>query len=115
MTAHQHTLRTALGLVLAAGAIAPAAASAQNSTAPTNANAAARVREGAGFVSSPARPYGGDAAVRVVVRTSGGFDWGDAMIGAAGGVGLSMLGLATALGATSRRSRRWSKPADVTS
>ena len=38
--------------------------------------------------------------------SSRGFDWGDAGIGAAGGIGLSILGLAGALTLTHRRGRR---------
>ena len=37
---------------------------------------------------------------------SGGFDWGDAGIGAAGGVALSILGLGSALAASGRRAGR---------
>ena len=109
MTLHHPTLKTALGLVLAAGAIAPTAASAELHRGQASPRGQ-RLR-----VESCAAVRRGSGGPRRHVRTSGGFDWGDAMIGAAGGVGLSMLGLATALGATSRRSRRWSKPADVTS
>ncbi len=43
--------------------------------------------------------------VRIVERPSG-FDWGDAGIGVAGGVALSMLGLGGALAASQRRTRR---------
>ena len=38
--------------------------------------------------------------------SSRGFDWGDAGIGAAGGIGLSILGLAGVLTLTHRRGRR---------
>jgi hypothetical protein len=38
--------------------------------------------------------------------SSRGFDWGDAGIGAGGGIGLSILGLAGALTLTQRRGRR---------
>jgi hypothetical protein len=43
-----------------------------------------------------------------VVRVSdhSGFDWGDAGIGAAGGLGLAMLGLGGAIVVSQRRSRR---------
>jgi hypothetical protein len=37
---------------------------------------------------------------------SAGFDWGDAGIGAAGGVALSILGLGSALAVSGRRTRR---------
>ena len=38
--------------------------------------------------------------------SAGGFDWGDAGIGAAGGVGLSIVGVGGLLAASSRRARR---------
>ena len=37
---------------------------------------------------------------------SAGFDWGDAGIGAAGGVALSILGIGSALAISGRRTRR---------
>jgi hypothetical protein len=37
---------------------------------------------------------------------SGGFDWGDAGVGAAGGFALSMLGIGGVLATTQRRARR---------
>jgi hypothetical protein len=56
---------------------------------------------------------GGDAGTvaipQPVVRvemTKGGFDWGDAGIGAAGGLALSMIGLGGVLGAAQYRTRR---------
>ncbi len=45
------------------------------------------------------------AVVRVQVPASG-FDWGDAGIGAAGGLALSMIGLGGALAVSQRRTRR---------
>ena len=45
----------------------------------------------------------------------GGFDWGDAGIGAAGGLALAMLGLAGALTLSQRRARRSSRSAALTS
>ena len=44
-----------------------------------------------------------------IVRVSspnGGFDWGDAGIGAAGGIALSMIGMGSALAVSARRARR---------
>jgi hypothetical protein len=49
----------------------------------------------------------------VIVRTgpaSSGFDWGDAGIGAAGGLALSMIGLGGALAVSQRRTRRTGHP-----
>ena len=45
------------------------------------------------------------AVVRIQTPQSG-FDWGDAGIGAAGGIALSMIGLGGALGVSHRRARR---------
>ena len=95
MTTHRHAVKATLGLMLAVGAIAPAAASARFDQNPV-------------FVAQPAsQPTAVQPAVQVVrVSASGGFDWGDAGIGAAGGLGLSMLGVAGSLGVTRRRDRR---------
>ena len=41
-----------------------------------------------------------------VTAPSGGFDWGDAGIGAGGGVALSILDLGSALAVSDRRTRR---------
>lgn len=48
---------------------------------------------------------GSPMTVRVVARDSG-FDWGDAGIGAAGGVALSMIGVGGALSLSHHRTRR---------
>jgi hypothetical protein len=52
----------------------------------------------------------GPAVVRSVVvpvaRPKGGFDWGDAGIGAAAAIGLAMLGVAGAFALSQRRARR---------
>ena len=102
MTSHAHRLRTATALALALGAIAPTAASARVALDPT----------------PQASPPSSEPTSQVI-RTSapGGFDWGDAGIGAAGGVGLAMLGVAGALVITGahRSDRRplqprWSPP-----
>ena len=52
--------------------------------------------------------------VRIVAH-DGGFDWGDAGIGVAGGVALSMLGLGGALATSQRRTRRSARSATLTS
>jgi hypothetical protein len=41
-----------------------------------------------------------------VTARNSGFDWGDAGIGAAGGLALSMVGLGGALAVSQRRTRR---------
>jgi hypothetical protein len=51
------------------------------------------------------RPVGPQATV-VPTAQSGGFDWGDAGIGAAGGVALSVLGLGGTLAVSQHRTRR---------
>jgi hypothetical protein len=54
--------------------------------------------------------------VRVTTpKAANGFDWGDAGIGAAAGVALSMIGLGGALAVSQRRTRRSSGSAAVTS
>jgi hypothetical protein len=52
--------------------------------------------------------------VHVTARNSG-FDWGDAGIGAAGGIALSMVGLGGALAVSQRRPRRTRHAPAVTS
>jgi hypothetical protein len=83
---------TALTLVLSA--IAPAAATAK----PVGPDPS-----GASF-AIPQTPI-----VRVTAP-SGGFDWGDAGIGAAGGLALSMLGIGAALTLSQRRTRHPNRP-----
>jgi hypothetical protein len=70
---HNHPVKTALALALACGAIAPAAASAM----PLRAD--------------PPLPANEPSVQLVEVSGHQGFDWGDAGIGAAAGLGLSML------------------------
>jgi hypothetical protein len=76
MTAHNHKIKSALALALAAVAVAPAAASAK---------------------PLPADPPGWPASTPTIqlvqAPPSSGFDWGDAGIGAAGGLGLTMLAM----------------------
>jgi hypothetical protein len=93
-----HQIKTTLALALAVGAVAPAAASARLDLNPP------RTRT----TPSP-RP-----TVQIVrVSAAGGFDWGDAGIGAAGALGLSMLGVGGGIVVTTRRRRtpRTSSPA----
>jgi hypothetical protein len=55
------------------------------------------------------------APMRIVyVSDRYGFDWGDAGIGAAGGFGLSMLGLGGALAVSQRGTHRETRSAAVT-
>lgn len=100
MTSHNHRLKTTLGLALALGTIAPSAASARLELNPP-----------------PATPTRSTQPAVQVVRVSapGGFDWGDAGIGAAGGLGLSMLAMGGGLVVTQRRGRRLNGSAATTS
>jgi hypothetical protein len=99
MSPHNHPIKTTLAVTLALGAIAPAVASAGHELNPT-----------ATPTPTPSEP-----TVQVVqVPTPGGFDWGDASIGAAGGFGLSMLAIGGGLVITQRRGRRPSGPAAAT-
>jgi hypothetical protein len=109
MSPHNHPLKTTLALTLALGAIAPTAASARvDLNSPP-----------AGFAinSPPAKTTQSPQPAVQIVRlpAPGGFDWGDAGIGAAGGFGLSMLAIGGGLVITQRRDRRTSGPAAVTS
>jgi hypothetical protein len=84
---HQIKPALALALTLALGAAVPAAASARLDLNPQRAP------------STSPRP-----AVQIVrVSAPGGFDWGDAAIGAAGALGLSMLALGGGAVITARR------------
>jgi hypothetical protein len=49
--------------------------------------------------------------VRVNAPSNIGFDWGDAGIGAAGGLAVSMLSIGAGLAISQRRERRWSASA----
>ena len=84
-----HQIKTTLALAVVLGAIAPAPASARFELNPRPAR------------STPSQP-----AVQIVrVSAPGGFDWGDASIGAAGGLGLSMVAIGGGLVIAARRSR----------
>ena len=97
---HPVPIKTTLALALALGAIAPAGALAKLDLTPTAATT----------TTSP------QPAVQIVrVPAPGGFDWGDAGIGAAGGLGLSMLAIGGGLVIAQRRDRRPSGPAAATS
>ncbi len=58
---------------------------------------------------------GTPAAIVHVTAGDSGFDWGDAAIGAGGGIALTMIGLAAALAASQRRTRRASRATAPTS
>jgi hypothetical protein len=70
------------------------------SSAATTSGPRSEVVSGGGYGSGTAAPV-----VRVT-SPSTGFDWGDAGIGAAGGIALSMIGLGGALAVSQNRGRR---------
>jgi hypothetical protein len=85
-----HHLKKATALTLALGAIVPATATAKPiGPDPTGAS-----------YTIPQTPV-----VRIIAPASG-FDWGDAGIGAAGGLALSMTAVGAGLALSQRRSRR---------
>ena len=104
MTTHHHAIKATLGLMLAVGAIAPAAASARFDQNPV-------------FVPPPAsQPTAVQPAVQVIrVSAGGSFNWGDAGIGAAGGLGLSILAVGGGLVFTQRRGHRSGRSAQAAS
>jgi hypothetical protein len=66
---------------------------------------AASTRAAVQAAQASAPPSTPPAIVRVTAH-SNGFDWGDAGIGAAGGVALSMIGLGGTLAVSQHRNRR---------
>ena len=84
-----HHLKKATALALALGAIAPATAA-----------AARPVDSGGASLTVPQSPV-----VRITTPASG-FDWGDAGIGAAGGLALAILGVGGGLVISHQRPRR---------
>jgi hypothetical protein len=90
-------IKKATALALALGATVPAVAS-------------------AGPIGSDATPFTAHATpiVHITVPASG-FDWGDAGIGAAGGVAIAALGVGGALVITQRRAHHPHRPVGPTS
>jgi hypothetical protein len=86
MTGGDHRIKTTLALALTLGAIGPAAAQARPQ--PT------------------AGPPAGDTPQVIVSSAPRGFDWGDAGIGAAAGLGLSMAAVGGGLFVVGRRRPR---------
>jgi apolipoprotein N-acyltransferase len=82
---YNHRISKALAVALATGAVAPAGASA--------------------MLPPPDPPQPAHSTTVELVRVSGhsGFDWGDAGIGAAGALGLSMLAAGGIVVVTRRR------------
>jgi hypothetical protein len=113
-----HHLKKAAALTLAVGAILPAAATAKpigaDPTGAVSTNPAATAnRPPATVYSRPDKsmirvttPETAPEAVVRIQTPSNGFDWGDAGIGAAGGLALSVIAVGGALAVSQRRSRR---------
>jgi hypothetical protein len=89
-------IKQATAVALALGATVPAAASAKP-------------------IGPDPTPFTAQTSpiVRVTVPDSG-FDWGDAAIGAAGGLAITMLGVGAALTASQRRNAHPRHPAEHT-
>ena len=92
-------VKTAAALAVALAAISPSRSHSQTNRQPTRTTT----------TPSQATPI-----VRVIAPQNG-FDWGDAGIGAAGGLALSMLGVGAALAISQRRTRDLNSPAAPTS
>jgi hypothetical protein len=98
-----HRTSTALALTLALG-VSAAPASAR----PFDVNASGSYVPSAAASVQATEPSHSVSQPPVIVRgaASGGFDWGDAGIGAAGGIALSMVGLGGAVSVAQNRARR---------
>jgi hypothetical protein len=108
MSPRNHTIRTTLALTMALGAVAPAAharlavepvppasSSAQDVKSAHDLRRAAQTSSLAGTVD-PRRQV-------ITVSAPSGFDWGDAAIGAAGGLGLALAAVGGTLAVAGRR------------
>jgi hypothetical protein len=103
MSPRSHPIKTVLALTLALGAIAPAAVNAQSAVdgwAPTpkpaqDERALAKTSSLAGTPAPPAQV--------VTAAAARGFDWGDAAIGGAGGLGLSIVAVGGSLAVAGKR------------
>jgi hypothetical protein len=103
MTPRNHPITKTLAFSLALGAIAPAAAQARlafdaGAPAPKPAQDLRALAKTSSLAGTPAPP-------RQVVTAPAprGFDWGDAAIGAAGGLGLSMVAVGGSLAVAGKR------------
>lgn len=112
MSPNNHHTKAGLAIALAVAAIAPAPASARLNLNPISATPAPP--SAAPVASSPLDlnrrlnlPAPGSQAPVQIIRVSAhsGFDWGDAGIGAAGGLGLSLLAIGGGLVVTRRGHR----------
>jgi hypothetical protein len=115
MTTHRMTTTAAVILSLAAAGAPTAIARPVGADTATAANQApasvysrpdkSLIRVTTPYGDSTSRPATAPQAVVQVQTPPSGFDWGDAGIGAAGGVALAMLGLGGALVITHRPKR----------
>ena len=96
-----HRIATGIVATLALATAAPASATPWN---PNSRDPAIPIRpapEPAMIAPAPTHP--GRGAVVVQLTTARGFDWGDAGIGAAGGLALTLLGVGAALTVSGHR------------
>jgi hypothetical protein len=109
MSPRNHTIRTTLALTMALGAVVPAAHARVAldpgpqpvSTSPQDVKSAQDLRRVA-QTSSLAGTVDPQRHV-IAVSAPNGFDWGDAAIGAAGGLGLALAAVGGTLVVTGRR------------
>jgi len=123
-----HRFITTSAVALALCAAAPAAAGAQDLRTPDAIDAASVAKANVSHVQDLRSPDAADAAgvrveqpggtavsarerVRIVEVPSSGFEWGDAGIGAAGMLAVTLLALGLGLAATHYRERRRSPAA----
>jgi hypothetical protein len=103
-----HRIGTGIVLALALGTCAAPA-----SARPFDLNAnGSNVPAGAASMQTTSQPT--PPTIVHVTAPNGGFDWGDAGIGAAGGIALSMVGVGGALVVSQRRTRRTRSAAALT-
>jgi hypothetical protein len=100
-TTHRITTGIVVALALGASAAPASARTFDLNPAGSYVPAGTASMQAAAQVANPSPP----TIVRVTAR-NGGFDWGDAGIGAAGGLALSMVGLGGGLAVSQRRTRR---------
>jgi hypothetical protein len=127
MSPRNHTIRTTLALTMALGAVAPAAhgrlavepvaqpvasspqdvKSARDLGRATQTSPVQDVKPAVDLRrAAPTSSFAGTVDPRphvVTVSTPSGFDWGDAAIGAAGGLGLALAAAGSAMAVTARR------------
>ena len=110
MTTNQRTATSALLVLSLAAAGAPVAsampARSEGPIAAKPAPAALYSRQDRSMIPTTAPSTTAAPIVVRVTSPSTGFDWGDAGIGAAGGIALSMVGLGGALAVSQNRARR---------